>query len=212
MKLTAEQAATYREKFHVSRESWDRLELYVNLLLQWQPRINLIAPSTLPDLWERHVADSLQLLGLLPHEHHVIADLGSGGGLPGMVLACAANATVHMYESNGKKAAFLREALRQTGAAGLVHQCRLEALQTKNDLPKVDVVSARALAPMDTLMKLAEPFLKHGAIGFFHKGQNLDAELTQARKSWRIDCVQHPSVIDSQSVVLEVRGVSRVKS
>jgi 16S rRNA (guanine527-N7)-methyltransferase len=197
----------------VSRESWDRLDTYVALLLKWQERINLIAPSTVSEVWERHVADSLQLLPFVPSTTQQIADLGSGGGLPGIVLACATNANVHLYESNGRKCAFLQEALRQTGGKGNVHQVRVEALSGATYVPQVTIVTARAFAPLDTLLALAEPFLKRGATGVFHKGQKVEDELTRVAKSWRIQAVQHPSVIDSQSVILEVNEVSRrVKS
>ncbi len=199
-------------RFVVSRESWDRLERFVELLLIWQARINLIAPSTIPDVWERHVADSLQLLPLLPKTTRHIADLGSGGGFPGIVLAIATDAAVHFYESNGKKCAFLREALRVTGSTGVVHQQRLESLHGQPGLSQVDVVTARAFAPLDQLLSHAEPFLKHGAIGLFHKGQKLEDELTMAAKYWRLQSVQHPSVIDSDSFVLEIKEITRVQS
>jgi 16S rRNA (guanine527-N7)-methyltransferase len=210
--LTTEQTYAYQQRFGVSRESWAKLEIYVGLLLEWQPHINLIAPSTIPHVWERHVADSLQLQHYMPKDTKTIADLGSGGGLPGAVLACTTDALVHFYESNGKKVAFLKEVLRKTGARGEVHQTRLEALKEVASFACVDVVTARALAPLEVLIPLAEPFLRHGASGFFHKGQHLDAELTQASKSWTIEYIRHPSMIDSLSVVLEVRGVSRVES
>jgi 16S rRNA (guanine527-N7)-methyltransferase len=189
----------------VSRESWDRIERFVERLLAWQARINLIAPSTVPALWERHVADSLQLLPLLPTGPLVIADLGSGGGFPGMVLACCGY-QVHLHESNGKKVAFLRDALYASNAPGQVNQGRLEDAKPS---AAVGAVTARALAPLPELLGLAAPFLASGP-GFFHKGEDVDSELTQARKSWRFQVKKHPSVTDSKAVILQVWELEKI--
>ncbi|MGI8527158.1 MAG: 16S rRNA (guanine(527)-N(7))-methyltransferase RsmG, partial [Pseudolabrys sp.] len=134
----------------VSRETEDRLDRYVELLLKWQATTNLVAPSTLPTLWTRHVADSLQLIDLAPGAK-IWVDLGSGGGFPGIPIACAlapiSGAMVHAVESNGKKAAFLREAARITGAPVTVHAQRIENFGDRF-MTEVHVVSARALAPL----------------------------------------------------------------
>src|SRR5712675_42682 len=134
----------------VSRETEARLDRYVELLVQWQAKTNLVAPSTLPNLWTRHIADSLQLLSLAPFAK-VWIDLGSGGGFPGLVLACALaetpGATVHLVERNAKKAAFLREALRVTSARGMVHLADIGDTVDRITGP-VDCVTARALAPL----------------------------------------------------------------
>jgi 16S rRNA (guanine527-N7)-methyltransferase len=200
----------FEERFGVSRESGQKLSIYADLLAQWQARINLVAPSTMAHSWERHFADSLQLLPFLQAGQTVAADLGSGAGFPGLVLACVRDITVHLYESNGKKTAFLQDVIRQTGAKGLVHKVRLETLSTENNIPKVDTVLARALAPLSELLEYAEPFLSRGAIGLFLKGSDVDNELTAAAKSWTIDYRKHASMTDSRGVVLEVREVSRV--
>src|ERR1043166_7913213 len=159
----------------VSRETLDRLDRFVATLLAWQQRINLIAPATIPEMWTRHVADSLQLLSLAP-KARVWLDLGAGGGFPGLVIACALaktpGAQVHLVESNGKKAAFLREAVRVTGAPAIVHQARIEQMETKLDQP-IEVVTARALAPLSDLLGLAEPWLKTGAKALLPKGQDV---------------------------------------
>jgi 16S rRNA (guanine527-N7)-methyltransferase len=194
----------------VSRESMQKLELYVDLLLTWQARINLISPTTIPQIWERHVADSLQLLAHIPPETRTIADLGSGAGLPGLVLACCGGWTVHLYEANHKKSAFLNEALRVTGSKGVVHSIRLEELPTERNRPVVDIVTARALAPLPLLLDYAEPFFKTGARGLFHKGRDVDLELTQAQKYWRIDFKKHASPIDSDSFLLDVKEITHV--
>ncbi|HXL29864.1 MAG TPA: 16S rRNA (guanine(527)-N(7))-methyltransferase RsmG, partial [Bradyrhizobium sp.] len=149
----------------VSRETEARLDRYVDLLLQWQAKTNLVAPSTLPTLWTRHIADSLQLLALAPAAK-VWVDLGSGGGFPGVVLACAlaetSGAMLHLVERNAKKAAFLREALRVTGARGMVHLTEIGDTVDRITGP-VDCVTARAVAPLNKLIGFAEPLVRKGA-------------------------------------------------
>jgi len=198
------------EEYNVSRESWERLETYVELLLTWQKRINLIGPATVDVVWTRHVVDALELLPHLRPPCTSIADLGSGAGVPGLILSVATGVTAHLYESNGKKAAFLREAIRRTRANAVVHQVRLETLAEASDLPRVDYVVSRALAPLALLLGYAEPFLKRGAIGLFHKGRDVDLELTEATKYWRFNAWQHQTSGDSRGVILEVREAVRV--
>ena len=146
----------------VSRETEARLDRYVDLLLQWQAKTNLVAPSTLPTLWTRHIADSLQLLGLAPAAK-VWIDLGSGGGFPGVVLACALAETpgtmVHLVERNARKAAFLREALRVTGVRGMVHLAEIRDTGDRITGP-VDCVTARAVAPLSQLIGFAAPLVR----------------------------------------------------
>jgi 16S rRNA (guanine527-N7)-methyltransferase len=198
------------EALGVSRESWQRIEQFVALLLTWQQRINLISPASIPHIWERHVLDSLQLLPLLPPNAQTAADLGSGAGFPALPLAIASGVCFHLYESNQKKAAFLREALRVTGTKGEVHAERLEGPKTTQPYPKVDVVTARALAPLHELLHLARPFLDTGAMALFLKGQDMDQELTEASKSWTITYTKHASLTDSQAIVLAVQEITRV--
>ncbi len=197
-------------RFNVSRESLNRLEIYVQLLLEWQKHINLIAPSTIGDVWQRHVIDSLQLVPLLPAGVNAIADLGSGAGLPALILAATQPATVHMYEANSKKAAFLSEALRQMKCVGVVHRERLEPRKAPLKMPVVQVVTARAFAPLALLLDLASPFLQSGAIGLFHKGQDIDTELSEAAKHWQITLESHTSVTDPLAVILAVKEISHV--
>jgi 16S rRNA (guanine527-N7)-methyltransferase len=203
---TAEDIAA---RFDVSRESLDRLRDFVALLRHWQSRINLIAPSTVPHLYRRHVADSLQLLPLLQGRATVLLDLGSGAGFPGLVLAIAGGFEATLVESNGKKAAFLREAIRRTGAAASVLEKRIESLNRDMVLGRIDAITARALAPLPRLIDYASPWLASGAPAFFLKGQNVDDELTEAAKSWRFACRKHPSVTDAAGVVLEITEVGR---
>lgn len=201
-------------RFNVSRESSANLGIYVDLLLKWQKRINLIGPSTVNEIWQRHVADALALSEVVPADTKVMIDLGSGAGIPGLVFAIAFGRArgieVHLVESNGKKAAFLREAIRATGALAKVHHKRVENVTAEISLIKPDVVLARALAPLDKLLQLAEPIFAAGAIACFHKGQDVDTELTAATKYWNINARKHMMGADSVSCILEIREISRV--
>ena len=180
----------------VSHETELRLDAYVALLLQWQAKTNLVASSTLPTLWTRHISDSLQLLTLAPSAK-IWVDLGSGGGFPGVVLACAMagtpGAVVHLVERNAKKAAFLREALRITEAAGKVHLADIGDCVDSFSGP-VDCVTARAVAPLHQLLGFAEPLVGKGAKALFLKGQDVEAELTEASKYWKLTPRLHPSL------------------
>jgi 16S rRNA (guanine527-N7)-methyltransferase len=195
----------------VSRETAQRLDRFVELLLKWQRVNNLIADSSVDHLWTRHIADSLQLIALAPHARAWV-DLGSGAGFPGLVLACALadtpGAVVHLIESNAKKAAFLREAARVTRAAAIVHDGRAEALVPAWRDP-VDVVTARALAPLAILVELAAPMVKRGAKALFLKGQDVEAELTQATKYWNIGAAILPSRTDRSGRIVEIRALAR---
>lgn len=179
----------------VSHETEARLDRYLALLREWQAKTNLVAPSTLPNLWTRHIADSLQLVDLAPTAKRW-ADLGSGGGFPGVVLACAMagtpGASVHLVERIAKKAAFLREAIRVTTSPGVVHLAEIGDNVDRITGP-VDCVTARALAPLHQLIGFAEPLMRHGAKALFPKGQDVEAELTEAAKYWNIQPQLHPS-------------------
>ncbi|HEV2628091.1 MAG TPA: 16S rRNA (guanine(527)-N(7))-methyltransferase RsmG [Pseudolabrys sp.] len=198
----------------VSRETQQRLETFVALLLQWQQKTNLISPATIPNLWTRHVADSLQLIDLAP-DAKVWVDFGAGGGFPAIPVACALaerpGAQVHLVESNGKKAAFLREAIRATGVPAVVHQKRIEDCGDSFG-DKVDVVSARALAPLKILCDQAFPLIARGAVGLFPKGQDVAAELTEAAKYWRIEAETVPSRTSPEGCIVVVKGLLRLKS
>ena len=195
----------------VSRETEARLDRYVDLLRQWQAKTNLVAPSTLPNLWTRHIADSLQLLALAPSAK-VWIDFGSGGGFPGVVLACALAETsgtmVHLVERNAKKAAFLREALRVTSAPGMVHLAEIGDTVDRITGP-VDCVTARALAPLHQLIGFAEPLVRKGARALFSKGQDVEAELTEATKYWKITPHLHSSLTGGGGWIVELDQVER---
>jgi 16S rRNA (guanine527-N7)-methyltransferase len=191
----------------VSRETAARLDRFVALLIDWQGRMNLIAASTVPTLWTRHIADSLQLIAIAPQARKW-ADLGSGGGFPGVPIACAlaeqGSAEVHLIESNKKKAAFLREAVRITGAPAVVHAERVADF-AEGFRGELDAVAARALAPLPELLSIAYPLLKRSAQGLFPKGQDVEAELTQATKCWSIQASLVPSRTDPKSRVVVIR-------
>jgi len=195
----------------VSRETANRLDRFVELLLERQEITNLIADSTIPIIWTRHIADSLQLLAIAPEAKRWI-DLGSGAGFPGLIIACAladtAGVTVHLVESNQKKAAFLREAVSDIGVPAIVHAVRIEDF-VQNYREQVDVVTARALAPLDDLLKLAHPLLKTGTLGLFLKGQDVATELTKAAKYWSIDFSLVPSKTNANSRIVVVRGLHK---
>jgi 16S rRNA (guanine527-N7)-methyltransferase len=192
-------------------ETVARLDRYVGLLLEWQAKTNLVAPSTLPNLWTRHVSDSLQLLGLAPSAK-IWLDLGSGGGFPGVVLACALaetpGANVHLVERNTKKAAFLREAVRITSAAATVHLAGIGDIVDRIG-GRVDCVTARALAPLHQLVGFAEPFASNGAKALFLKGQDVEAELTEATKYWNIQPRLHSSRTGGNGWIVELDRIER---
>jgi 16S rRNA (guanine527-N7)-methyltransferase len=198
-----------KEEFQVvaglSNAVVERLAIYAGLLQKWQRAINLVGPSTLADLWHRHMWDSAQLLPHLPRPDAVVLDLGSGAGFPGLVLAIASPATVHLVESDQRKAMFLNEVNRATQAGATVHACRVEVL----DPVPVDVVTARAFAPLDRLLACAEPFFRPTTIGLFLKGRTLERELTACRKRWNMTAKAIPSLSDEAGVVLKLEGISR---
>jgi 16S rRNA (guanine527-N7)-methyltransferase len=193
----------------VSHETATRLDQFVELLLRWQHAVQLVAPSTLPKLWTRHIADSLQLIAHAP-EAKVWADFGSGGGFPGLVIAIALagqpGAVVHLVESDARKAAFLREAARVTGSPAKVHAERAES--AAEQIGTVDIVTARALAPLSRLLELAWPLIGAGARAIFPKGQHLDEELTEAAKSWMIQSRTLPSLTDPTGTILIIESAA----
>jgi 16S rRNA (guanine527-N7)-methyltransferase len=200
-----------RALIDVSRETLARLDRFVALLLEWQQAVNLVAPSTLNTLWTRHIADSLQLSDLVPGSRNLV-DLGSGAGFPGLILACsragekAFRAT--LVEANRKKAAFLRQAIAVTGAPALVRAERIEAFVAELREP-VDVVTARALAPLNELLGQAEPLLKNGAQAVFPKGQDVEAELTEAARYWNLEVDLVPSKTDPRARIVHVKRAQR---
>lgn len=189
----------------VSRETLERLQTYAGLLVKWQKAINLVGPKTLPDLWSRHFLDSAQVFPLLPAGTRTLVDLGAGAGFPGLVLAIMGVPEVHLVESDARKGTFMREVIRETGTTAIVHTARIEQAAA---FP-ADVITARALAPLETLFGYAARFWTPGTSGLFLKGESADAELTAAAESWTFEAERYPSRSDAAGVVLRVAGLRR---
>jgi len=206
----AEERAAFAEALEVPRETMARFDAYAALLAKWQARINLVGRGTLDALWSRHFLDSGQLLpvvrrtwaGKIPGRW---LDLGSGAGFPGLVLALLGAGEVHLVESDSRKCAFLRRAIRETGAPAVVLQGRVEALTPF----AVDIVTARALAPLERLLGYAAPLLDQGAEAWLLKGRDWEKELTCCRQSWTVACEHYPSRTDSEGMILRVRSLAR---
>lgn len=195
---------------NVSRETLQRLDSYAALLKKWNPAINLVAGSTLGDLWSRHMLDSAQLVDLAPESARIWTDLGSGGGFPGLVVAILAAEKrpaleVALIESDLRKATFLRTVARETGLTVRVIPSRIEEAAPMG----ADVVSARALASLEKLLPLAERHLASGGIALFQKGATHRAEVAEALARWRFTVHNHPSQTDPQAVVLRIGEIAR---
>jgi 16S rRNA (guanine527-N7)-methyltransferase len=193
----------------VSRETAERLSAYVALLRKWQPAENLISPKTLPELWRRHIADSAQIVQLFPRDRRWL-DLGSGAGLPGMVIAIllGGEGQVHLVESNRRKCAFLRAAIRETRASATVHEGRIEEVLASWTEP-VDRVTARALASLKELLRLGAPVLTKGTPAAFLKGADWKAEVADAQREWQFQFRQHDSLTGEGGVILDVSALKR---
>jgi len=199
------------DEHNVSRETAEALDLYVAQLTRWQTVKNLVGPATLAEVWQRHVADALQLLTLAPEAKRWL-DLGSGAGIPGLILAIAGRGKtdfhVSLVESNARKCAFLSETARLTGAPVTVHNARIEAVI--GTLSGVEIVCARDLAPLSQLLAWTEPLLTSGTTGLFPKGRDAAAELTEAEDAWTFTRDLIPSRTDSQARIVRVTSLSRV--
>ena len=189
----------------VSRETLARLEAYAALLAQWNERINLVGRESLRDVWRRHFFDSAQLLPYLPPDTRSLIDLGSGAGFPGLVLAILGIPGVELVESDARKCAFLREAARIADAPVRVHHARIEALPPH----QVDVVTARACAPLDRLLVMAQRFIAPHTICLFLKGGRAGEELTAAPRGWTMTAACHPSRADPRGVILKLEQIAR---
>jgi 16S rRNA (guanine527-N7)-methyltransferase len=205
--VTVTDAASFQVATDASPQQMADLEAFRALLAEWNEVMNLVGPSALAEFWPRHAWDSAQLLTLHP-EALTWADLGAGAGFPGLVLAILlkgrANAHVHLIESMAKRCRFLSEVVKTLDLPATVHNRRAEELKLK-----VDAVTARACAPMPRLLGYAQPFLKHGAKGVFLKGQDVDAELTEATKYWKFEADLAPSLSSPNGRIVEIRGPVR---
>ena len=193
----------------VSRETRERIDAFRSEFRRWAPRINLTSAGERGRLDERHIADSLQLMAIRPPRGQWF-DIGTGGGFPGAILAAAEpdhEATVTMVESNNKKAAFLRSACTAMGARARVVAERAETVVART--PPPDTVSARALAPLDDLLTMLEPWLAKGTVGLFPKGRRAEEEIAAALLRWRFGCERHASQTASDATILEITALSR---
>ena len=189
----------------VSRETFERLVAFEQLFLKWNRSINLAAPSTLDDVWGRHILDSAQLARIAPQAKRW-ADLGSGGGFPGLVLAFLLvereGASIDLVESNRKKASFLQAVIGQFGLPARVVARRIDDSYALVSAP--EIVTARALAALPALLDLSAPWLTKGSRALFHKGRDYRAEVEESTHRWAFDLVEHPSMTDAHGVILEV--------
>jgi 16S rRNA (guanine527-N7)-methyltransferase len=195
----------------VSRETEARLETYANLLRRWQGAKNLVGPDTMASLWTRHFADSAQVLAAAPRARRWL-DLGSGAGFPGLVIAIFLagqdGAEVHLVESNARKCAFLRAVIRETGAPAHVHASRIgDYVAGTDSVPQI--LTARALSPLSQLVAMSAPMIARGAVGIFHKGQDVDAELTETSRCWTLDVELIPSRTHPEGFLVMVRDCIR---
>ena len=194
----------------VSRETYDDMVGFGDLVRKWTAKINLIAPSTIDDLWTRHVVDSAQLYALAPKSFGHWVDIGSGGGFPGIVMAIYAktqqpDAAFTLIESDQRKAAFLRTASRELALNVTVTAERIETAAPAN----ADVVSARALTTLSTLISLTERHLNPSGVALFHKGRRAEDEIAEARKAWQFDLEERPSFTDPQARLLVIQRIAR---
>jgi 16S rRNA (guanine527-N7)-methyltransferase len=209
LRITGPEA--FQAIFAVSRETLDRLATYEALLRRWQKAINLVAPSTLDEVWHRHFADSAQLWLYRPAAARTWLDLGSGAGFPGLVLAIlaaeAGESRHFLVESDSRKAAFLREVARQTGIVVDILCMRIENPETRVKVGKVDCVTARALAPLPRLVEMAAPYFASSTLGLFLKGREVAAEIEEAARTWRFAYELKPSVTDEDARVVLLKAL-----
>ena len=192
----------------VSEAVLARLQAYVALLGKWQAKINLVGKDSLNDVWRRHILDSAQLQPLLPVTAVTVADIGSGAGLPGLVLAimkAPGGPEFHLIESNARKCAFLRQASRLTEAGAIIHHTRAESLKNF----KADFVVARGVSPLEKLLNTVKPLLKEGGQCLFLKGKKWREELTETQKKWIINESAIQSLSDPSGMVIKLEGITR---
>lgn len=195
----------------VSRETMSKLEKYLEILLKWNPKINLVSKNTIETAWKRHFVDSAQLIKHVP-DFHKWADIGSGAGFPGMVIAILAaelypESEIHLIESDQRKCAFLRNVSRETSVRPIIHNCRIE--EFKDD--EFDIVSARALASVELLLQYSEKLLSQQGKCLFLKGRQCDTELTEAQKTWNFEYDKISGSSEDDGIILRIGGLTRVE-
>lgn len=197
------------ESQNVSRETFLMFSKYVELLIKWNKTINLVSPATIKEVWMRHIIDSAQVY---PHivypQERILVDIGSGAGFPGLVLAAMGVKEAHMIESDSRKCSFMREVARKLPLSNVeIHNVRIEAADLAG---KADIVSARALAPLEVLLGYAEPLLKETGECFFLKGENWEQELTAATAIWQFKCRPIPSLSSNTGIILQISGFKKL--
>lgn len=201
-----------KKELNLDQRKIANLVIYADLLKKWQKSFNLISNKTIEDMWFRHFYDSAQLLELVETHgpkklNKIWLDLGSGAGFPGLVIAILGGGRVHLVESNGKKCAFMRTVIREIGVDALVHNCRIEDLEPFN----VDIITSRALKSLEKLLDYSKGFVSQKQELWYHKGQDVDEELTRATKYWKMKVDKYPSQTDKTGTILRLRNLSRVK-
>lgn len=192
----------------VSRETLDRLEAYAALVRKWNPRINLVSKGSLPDLWERHIVDSVQTVRI-PRCHGHWVDIGSGGGFPGIVAAILGfhqKAQFTLVESDQRKSAFLRTVIRELSLNAKVETARIEEIAAL----EADILSARALSDLDQLLGFADRHLRSGGVALFPKGAKWREEVSQAQRNWAFTLTPIPSKTDPEAAILKIEDIERV--
>lgn len=193
----------FNRRFPVSRETYDRLQIYHDLLIKWQRSINLISPTTIDEIWERHILDACQFHRLVVSRETALVDLGTGAGIPGVILAILGVPNIHLVESDQRKTIFLEEAKRQLSLSYAIHCQRIE----KTIISHVGFVTARGCAPLSRLFTLSQHFLSPETICLFAKGKNYAKEVEEAEEHWTFERIIHPSITDSDAAILELSHI-----
>jgi len=204
MKMDEATEETFISQLNVSRETLDLFLLYAEILAKWQRKINLISANTIVNVWSRHFLDSAQLYGLVPRGAKTLLDIGSGAGFPGMVLVVMGVKNVTLVEADARKCLFLSEVLRETGKHANIVNCRIEEF----DGGYFDIITARALAPMDKLLSYINPHFGPSTKGLFLKGEQVDHELTKAKKQWKLEYKTVPSITNDRGSIIIVEKIS----
>lgn len=198
------------EKYNVSHETIQKLELYQQSLADWQNKFNLVSNSTIEDAWNRHFVDSMQLFALIPQEAKTLVDIGSGAGFPGMVLAIMANAAtpylkVTLVDSVHKKTLYLNHVKEITNTQVNILNRRIENIKQKT----FDVITARAVIALKDLLGYAQPLFRKNSICIFPKGKNYLAEISEAKKEWYFNFEIVPSQTSEESVILLIKNLNK---
>lgn len=207
--MTAFSRDDVQSRFDVSREIMDRLDIHATLLAKWSPRINLVSRDSLAQVWHRHIADSAQLWLLRPPEWNLWLDVGSGAGFPGLVIAAFAAGgagRIRLVESDARKSAFLQTVVREADLPADIVTARIEDLPPQN----ADILSARALAPLESLLEISQNHRSGGGISLFPKGRTVHKEMEEASRNWHFAPRVHPSLTDPAAGIVEIGVFDRV--